>query len=279
MTMFERVLDVGRPLQVRGKGFLLDPFTPRTGARQVTVAGRYEMTLDLANAIHRQIFMGCFARNMTRWARAFLGTGGVFLDVGAHAGYFSLLASDRVGPAGRVFAVEPNPQTFAALERHVSQNLASNVRMVMCGLTDRPGAMVLHAPPSRVDYNATVLPRSDWTRVEVRSRTLDDCVGEWGVDRIDLMKIDVEGAEPLVLAGGVECLTRGVVRHAMIEINGPRLVEAGGGPASLARALKDLGFLPAALVGQRAVPRRWDAFDADPSHEADCLFVHRKALS
>ena len=185
MTLLERVLDVGRPLQVRGKGFLLDPFTPRSGSRQVPVAGHYEMTLDLANAIHRQIFMGCFARNMTRWARALLEAGGAFLDVGAHAGYFSLLASDRVGPAGRVFAVEPNPHTFATLQRHVTHNGVSNVHAVMCGLADRPGAMVLHAPPSRVDYNATVLPRADWIRVEVQARTLDDCVCEWGIDRID----------------------------------------------------------------------------------------------
>jgi FkbM family methyltransferase len=279
MTVLERVVAAGRPFQVKGKGFLFDPITPRTGTREASVAGGHTMTLDLANAIHRQIFMGCFARDMTRWARTLLPPGGTFLDVGAHAGYFSLLASDRVGPAGRVYAVEPNPGTFAALRTHLTTNRIGNVHAVMCGLADRAGSIPLHAPPSCLDYNATVLPRADWTRVDVPARTLDDCVREWRADRIDLMKIDVEGAEPLVLAGGADCLARGVVRHAMIEINGPRLSEAGGGPAGLRHALDGLGFVPASLVAGRAVPKSWTAFDVDPSHEADCLFVHRKALS
>lgn len=279
MTMLERVIAAGRPYQVKGKGFLLQPFTPRTGIRETTVIGDYTMTLDLGNAIHRQIFMGCFARDMTRWARALLSPGGTFLDIGAHAGYFSLLAADRVGPNGQVYAIEPNPRTFAALDSHLAINGVANVTAMMCGLADRPGSIPLHAPPSSLDYNATVLPRSGWTRVDVPARTLDDCVREWGVERIDLMKIDVEGAEPLVLAGGAESLRRGVVRHAMIEINGPRLSEAGGGPGALAQTLERLGFVPASLAGDRAVPRSWNGFDTDPTHETDCLFVHRKAMS
>jgi FkbM family methyltransferase len=279
MTILDRVIAVGRPLQVKGKGALLNPLTPRTGSREATVAGRYTMTLDLSNAIHRQIFMGCFARQMTRWARAFLPAGGTFLDVGAHAGYFSLLASDLVGPSGHVYAVEPNPRTFAALHDHLTENHASNVREFMCGLADTPGVMSLHIPPSVLDYNATVLPRADWMRAEVPARTLDECVRTWRVDRIDLMKIDVEGAEPLVLAGGADALVRGIVRHAMIEINGPRLTEAGSGPGALAETLDRLGFTPASLRRGRAIPRAWSTFDIDPTHEFDCLFVHRNALA
>jgi FkbM family methyltransferase len=279
MTILDRVIAAGRPLQVKGKGFLLNPLTPRTGSKEATVAGRYTMTLDLSNAIHRQIFMGCFARQMTRWARALLPAGGTFFDVGAHAGYFSLLASALVGPAGRVYAVEPNPRTFATLHDHLTGNYARNVHEMMCGLADAPGSIVLHMPPSRLDYNATVLPRSDWTRVEVPARTLDDCVRSWRIERIDLMKIDVEGAEPLVLVGGADTLSRGVVRHAMIEINGPRLTEGGSGPAAVAETLERLGFSPARMSRGRAVPQSWSTFDIDPAHETDCLFVHRGAVA
>ena len=55
MTILERVIAAGRPLQVKGKGFLLNPITPHEGSREVTVAGGYRMTVDLANAIHRQL--------------------------------------------------------------------------------------------------------------------------------------------------------------------------------------------------------------------------------
>ncbi len=279
MTMLERMIAAGRPLLFKGKGFLLDPVTPHEGTRRVTVAGQYAMTLDLANAIHRQIFMGCFARDMTRWARTLLPLGGTFLDVGAHAGYFSLIAADRVGHTGRVYAIEPNPRTFSALQTNLTANRVEHVLPHNCGLADRAGTILLHAPPSRLDYNATVLPRADWQSVEVPSRTLDGCVAEWRVDRIDLMKLDVEGAEPLVLAGGSDCLTRGVVRHMMIEINGPRLTEGGSSPASLVSTLDSLGFVSASAAAARAIPQPWGGLDVDPAHEADCLFVHRNALS
>jgi len=279
MTILDRVLEAGRPIQVRGKGRLFDRFTPHAGSRIVTVAGSYTMTLDLANAIHRQIFMGCFAHSMTKWAAHLLMPGGTFFDVGAHAGYFSLLASTQVGSSGRVFAVEPNPKTFASLEQHLAVNRVTNVQAVMCGLADTPGILTLHAPPSNIDYNATVLPRSEWTRVDVPARTLDDCVREWAIERIDLMKIDVEGGEPAVLAGGADTLASGVVRHAMIEVNGPRLTEGGSSPRELAHTLDACGFLPASLRGGRLVSDSWSAFDVDPSHETDCLFVHRRALA
>jgi hypothetical protein len=93
------------------------------------------------------------------------------------------------------------------------------------------------------------------------------------------MKIDVEGAELLVLAGGEQALARGLVRHAMIEVNGPRLTEAGHGPAALADTLKRLGFMPASLILGRVTAAPWAAFDTDPDHESDCLFVHHTVLT
>jgi hypothetical protein len=101
---------------------------------------------------------------------------------------------------------------------------------------------------------------------------------EWQVVSIDLMKMDVEGAEPRVLAGGAEALERGLVRHLICEVNGPRLTEAGSSPTALVRLLNGLGFEPARLRRGRAVPARVTGWDLDPAHEYDRLFVHRSAL-
>jgi FkbM family methyltransferase len=275
MTVIERVISAGRPFLFKGKGVLLEPLTARSGTRSAVVAGDYAMTLDLTNAIHRQIFMGTFAREMTKWARALLPAAGAFLDVGAHAGYFSLVAADRVGPTGGVYAVEPNPRTFAALRQHLDRNAVPQVQAHLCGLSDRAGTLRLHAPPGDRDYNATMLPRADWDAVEVPARRLDDCLVEWGVERVDVMKMDVEGAEPLVVAGGATALARGVVRHMMVEINGPRLTEGGSSPVAFFATLEGLGFQPGALAGGRVVRRDWSTLDTDPAHEEDCLFVHR----
>jgi FkbM family methyltransferase len=269
-----------RPLTLKGKGLVLDYVTPRDGHHHARIAGSYAMSLDLANAIHRQIYMGCFANAMTRWAKGLLHSGGSFLDVGAHAGYFSLIAADRVGCDGRVIAVEPNPVAFAMLQAHVAANAIAHVEACRWGLSERDGSLPLYVPraDSYRDYNATLLRRPEWTAVEIPVRRLDDCLDLWRVERIDLMKIDVEGAEPRVLAGGADHLSQGVIRHVMIEINGPRLVEAGSSPTALVDQLGMLGFEPARLSRGRAVRVAHTDVDLDPGCEWDGLFVHTTTL-
>ena len=278
--MVDTMISAMRPFALKGKGFVFDRVTPRSGLRHTRVTGSYQMRLDLANTIHRQIYMGCFANAMTRWAKALLRPGGSFLDVGAHAGYFSLIAADRVGRDGRVIAVEPNPTVFATLRAHLAANAIAHIEACHWGLAERAGPVSLHVPgaESCCDYNATLLRRPQWTSVEIPARRLDDCLDDWSVERFDLMKIDVEGAEPRVLAGGAVHLARGTVRHAMIEINGPRLVEAGSSPAALIDQLAALGFQPARLSHGRAMPVARTDVNLDPAREWDGLFVHTTAL-
>lgn len=275
-SLVETFIGAVRPIQLKGKGFVFKYITPRTGTRTVPVWGDYRMTLDLANIIHRQIFMGCFGRYMTVCTRALLPRGGTFLDVGAHAGYFTLLASHCVGPAGKVYALEPTPPTFDVLKDHLRINGVTNVQAEMIALAEEDGTLRLHVPPAseKRDYNVTYVPRADWTAVDVRCRKLDDCLAEWGVESVDLMKMDVEGAEPRVLAGGADVLQRGMVKYLIVEVNGPRLTEGGSSPARLIEQLAGVGFVPARLVGKRAVPVSADRWDLDPLHEYDRLFMH-----
>jgi FkbM family methyltransferase len=272
-AILETIISKMRPVPLKGKGFLLDFVTPHDGLRTAVVTRDYAMTLDLANAIHRQIFMGCFAR----WTRALLPPGGTFLDVGAHVGYFALMAAAEVGRTGRVYAIEPNPVTFGSLQRHLAANQISHVHTYRLAFAESNGSTQLHVPTGTAhrDYNATFLRRADWQAVDVPTRRLDDCLIEWSVNRIDLMKIDVEGSEPRVIRGGAAHLAKGVVRHLMIEINGPRLVEAGSSPLSLVQELTNLGFAPAHLARGRAVPATVDSLDLNPAHEFEQLFVHR----
>src|SRR4051812_4818425 len=116
--VLDTLIRILRPVQLKGKGFIFNFVTPHSGTRRIRVWGNYAMTLELENVIHRQIFMGCFGRYMTICTRALLPTGSTFLDVGAHAGYFTLLAAYCVGPSGVILAVEPTPSTFAVLQEH-----------------------------------------------------------------------------------------------------------------------------------------------------------------
>lgn len=280
MRGIEGVIRLVRQLPLRGKGRLFSPFIPRSGARDVAVWGKYRMSLDLADVVQRQMFLGCFGFEITRAVRHLLPAGGRFLDVGAHLGYFSLLAAHVVGTGGRVFAVEPNPAMFSSLRSTMERNRVTTIRTEPIALGDTEGHLRLYLPPAIESrpHNVTSLPQRGWTPFDVPSYRLDDCLAEWEVRSIDLMKMDVEGSEPLVLAGGRRALASGVVRHMIVEVNGPRLTEAGSSPLGLVTQLEGLGFRAAILSGRRAVPVSVESWDMDPGHEYDRLFIHKTAF-
>src|SRR5436190_21982560 len=105
MAILDSLIAVLRPIPFR-KFRLLNPLVPTRGFRRAKIFGA-SMELDLADIIQRQIYLGCYEPDCTRWAKRALRPGGVMIDVGANVGYFTALAAARVGLAGRVFAIEP----------------------------------------------------------------------------------------------------------------------------------------------------------------------------
>jgi FkbM family methyltransferase len=146
----------------------------------------------------------------TRFLARHLKAGGVFVDVGANSGYFSLLAAHYVGPSGLVFAFEPNPPVFDELTQHVTVNgLSSRVETGMCALSDTSAASApLFVSPSHSGFSSLVIDGapgadrfSEGLTVHVPTQRFDDWLDGRTLERIDLMKIDVEGAEGQVVAG------------------------------------------------------------------------------
>jgi FkbM family methyltransferase len=273
----ETLVGLFRQWPFRGKGRVFSPLVSRRGVREVAVWGHYRMPLDLSDVVQRQMFLGCFGYEIAATIRALLPPRGCFLDVGAHAGYFTLLAAHRVGPSGQVFAVEPNPAMFERLERVVRANGLTTCRPEAVALTDRAGSLSLYVPPDAENrpHNVTAIPQAGWREVTVPAKRLDECLAEWGPPAIDVMKMDVEGYEPKVLAGGAEALSRGVVKHLITEVNGHRLGQNGSSPADLVAQLASLGFRPAELRRGRATVVDSKTWDLDPAGEYDRLFVHR----
>ena len=280
MRGIEGVIGLVRQLPLRGKGRLFSPLIPSSGSRDVAVWGRYRMSLEISDVVQRQMFLGCFGFEIARAVRQLLPREGRFLDVGAHLGYFSLLAAHVLGTGGRVFAVEPNPAMAANMRSTIERNSVTTIRLEPIALGNTEGHLRLYLPPAieARPHNVTSLPQSGWTPFDVPSYRLDDCLAEWEVRSIDLMKMDVEGGEPLVLDGGRNSLSAGVVRHMIVEVNGLRLTQAGSSPLGLVTQLEGLGFRPAILSGRRAVPVSFERWDTDPGHEYDRLFIHKTAI-
>jgi FkbM family methyltransferase len=240
MALAESLIDTLRPIRFRGKARLLNRFLARDGERTTRVFG-YRMKLDLAEYIQRMIYLGAYERQETRWVRRWLRRGMTFVDVGANVGYYSLLAASRVGPEGRIFALEPSPVAAGRLKATVQENRLENVRVVQAGLSDRPAESLLFLPPGD-NHTPSMLGGDGCSSVPVFVRTLDDCLAEWQLDRIDLLKVDVEGYEPRVFAGGEQALVQGQIRAILCEFNDPWLQLAGSNAQALYERLADWGF-------------------------------------
>jgi len=160
------------------------------------------------------------------------------LDIGAHIGYYTLLAANLVGENGRVFAFEPHPHNFAVLEKNVRINGYKNIVLVQKAVSDKSEytnlflgkRSGLHSLSNRVGKKSIV----------VETVTLDeifdkDC-------QVDIIKIDVEGAEMLVLLGANRVITANGNLKIFTEFCPNYLRKAGILPEEYLNKLMGYGF-------------------------------------
>jgi len=131
-------------------------------------------------------------------------------DVGAHIRYYTLLGARQVGPGGRVHAFETDPWTFALLRRNVDANLfADRVTALPVALSNAESSVELFRDPANAvaPSFAKANLRTEGQPYTVRTTTLDAVLAEQGVRKLDVVKMDVQGAEEWVLLGAKRILT------------------------------------------------------------------------
>jgi FkbM family methyltransferase len=135
-----------------------------------------------------------------------LRPGMTFVDGGAHVGHYTLVAAKRVGPEGRVVSFEPDSRNRERLERNVALNGFARVTVLPFALYDGEGEVPFaRAPDGDTGTGAISLSAAVATVNTVR---LDDIFEREGIERLDVLKLDVEGAEAAALAGAVALLER-----------------------------------------------------------------------
>jgi FkbM family methyltransferase len=151
-----------------------------------------------------------------------LSAGTVFWDIGAHIGFFTILASRVIRSNGRVHAFEPMPLNRRRLERTIELNRADNVTVHGLAVSGMDGSAILHGHQANAMWTL-VAERGDANGVTVDCRTIDTLAADLGDPAI--IKIDVEGAELDVLRGGLATIQRTrptlVVEFAAPEYVGP----------------------------------------------------------
>lgn len=200
----------GKPSQeftCRALDFLLCSMAPKTVLRPVVCDGdSFVLWLRVNDPSHYDLARGVYEDVVVRWLRESLKPGHVFLDIGANVGFYSVSASRRIGPAGRVVAIEADPLVAAILRRNFEANHLSNATVVSAALTDCPGTVRLGRAPASGWTGLYYGKAEEW--IEVSALTGDGLFRSLGVGRIDAVKIDVEGAEGRVLAGMKDVLSK-----------------------------------------------------------------------
>ena len=169
--------------------------------------------------------------------------GTVFLDVGANIGYFSMLAAQQ--KAGKVLAIEPAPRTYEMLRRNVEHNMLGDIIEplgVALGCKEHKTKFVCSlGPKNHIEYHIENVHR-DLPTIEVDVTTLDNLLQKRKqIDKVDIIKVDIEGAEYAFLQGAVKTL-KTFKPIVMMEIEEHRLVKFDATADSIFNFMNDLGY-------------------------------------
>ena len=229
------------------------------------------------------LYFGVWEPDVSHVIQQNLKGGDVFVDIGANIGYDTLLASTRVGAAGRVVSIEASPRTFALLQRNLALNPgATNVRAVNVAVSDRPGRLDLYEQDEgNIGAATTLASRGGSLMASVDALPLDKILTTEEVQKLRLIKMDVEGAEPPILRHLLDGLasyppTMDIVVEASPEDDPAawrdvfeRLRAAGFS----AWAIENYYELEWYLRWRR--PAALQRVDALPEHQQDLLFTRR----
>jgi FkbM family methyltransferase len=197
------------------------------------------------DAMGNLIRQGNFEPAEISFVSRFLKPGMMVLDVGAHHGMYSLLASKRVGPLGKVFAFEPSPRERKALILHLRLNSCNNVSVQPLAVGERNYSTEFFvADANDAGCNSLRHPGIDTglTQIAVQVARLDDWILEQKIGGVDFIKLDVEGGELSVLRGATKLLSGGLRPVILAEVQDVRTLQWGYQAKEIISFLSQRGY-------------------------------------
>jgi FkbM family methyltransferase len=176
-----------------------------------------------------------------------------FVDVGAYAGYFTVLAANWVGASGRVYAFEPEPVAHEFVIRNIQANGYANVVATNMAVTDRKMTVSLVRDPTGPETFISEGPVAGRSQL-VATTTLDTFFAAAGWPSVDVIKMNIEGSELSALRGMRELSERNRSLQLVMEFNPPAMRRSGTGREDLTAVLKTLGFHHAEIVERGLEP-------------------------
>lgn len=216
--LYEHVRPCEISVSVNGLHMLVDPADE--------VLARYLLQEGTWEPFETSLFEGSISPGMT------------VVDIGANIGYYTLIAARLVGDGGRVVAFEPDPHNYALLRRNVVRNgFEDRVTLVPAVVSDHHGHSTLYRDKGNLGAHSIAranVAGSD--PLSVPCLTLDEALSDVDVSIVDVIKMDVQGAEGLVVAGASRVLAQGALKVFM-ELWPEGLQQVGTDPSAVLEAL------------------------------------------
>ncbi|MDP8265649.1 MAG: FkbM family methyltransferase [Candidatus Aceula meridiana] len=212
--------------------------------RQVKV-NNYQLLVCSNETIGRQIaWNGGYEIAESRFIADFIKPTDVCLDVGANIGYYTLLMASRV-PKGQVYSFEPVPLCYHLLQSSIYFNKFVNITVNNCAVGEEAGKEPLFiASDSAFSSLRSSIECNFAKKIDVKVITLDDYTSSEGIAKVDFLKIDVEGAEMLVINGATKLLSdvNRRPRLMMLELSACHLQKFSSNVTAIVDVLKTHGY-------------------------------------
>lgn len=246
---------------------------------ETAIEGDIRINTSLSDHIEAQLFWQGFQeadQGVLRLIKKHLSPDGVFIDIGANIGSFTLVAA-KIARRGKIHAFEPSAHHFSRLSENIALNGFDNVTLNMKGLNDRARTATLFLPRTQGRMNnsgaaslySTDMDNDLQVTEEIELILLDDYVSSHCIDRVDLVKIDIEGAEFNALKGAINTLEkfRPIV---LMELDLYSLEKAGCSPAEILDFWKGMNYLAGRIeVSGETIPIRGEK-DLTPHQNLMC---------
>lgn len=219
----------------------------------------YEMLVFANEDVGRHLWLfGSYEPDETRFFRDSIRFNDVCLDIGGNVGYFSLLMS-RLATSGAVHVFEPIPLNAALVRANAELNALSNVTVNNVAVGSSEGIVQFSVAVDSAYSSMRATGRlAEERMIDVPIVTLDDYVERAGITRVDIMKVDVEGAEDMVISGGSRLLSdeKRRPRIVLLELYDGNLAPFGTCVGSVVEHMMSFGYCPKILAdaGEHLIP-------------------------
>lgn len=180
----------------------------------------------------------------TEFLKKIIKNGNIVLDVGANIGYWTLIFAKLVGDKGKVFAFEPDPENYRLLLKNIAANQVRNTIPIQKAVSNHNGKTTLfQSSDNKGDHRINdfyVFDGDDQRKkIEIECVTLDSVFKE---QRIDFVKMDIQGAEMLAIDGMTEILSRNPTMSLLIEFWPFAIEKSGFSPREFIERILQFGF-------------------------------------